>query len=147
MRKQILLCVLATALFFVGLPPLALAGDGPTVTITSLTPTLTSKTNQVRVRIQVKNPGAEPLREQTAAVSVMAASPLDANELAAWLRGSGTRKNKCKFGLVPFRTFPHTGRCPSRPLLLQTRSRQLPTSGALAASPPRWGRLLTGRSC
>lgn len=88
MRKQILLCVLATALFFVGLPPLALAGDGPTVTITSLTPTLTSKTNQVRVRIQVKNPGAEPLREQTAAVSVMAASPLDANELAAWLRGS-----------------------------------------------------------
>ncbi|WCE47138.1 DUF6049 family protein [Winkia neuii] len=88
MRKQILLCALAVALFVCSLPPLAHAEDAPTVTITALTSTLNPQTKQVKAHLEVHNPTAKPLTGLNANIDVSNASTLDANELCDWLHGA-----------------------------------------------------------
>lgn len=119
MRKQILLCALAMALFVCSLPPLAHAEDAPTVTITALTSTLNPQTKQVKAHLEVHNPTAKPLTGLNANIDVSNASTLDANELCDWLHG-GEDNQKRTAADVRARACTFTGM--ARPFEMRTGS-------------------------
>ena len=133
MRKQILLCALAMALFVCSLPPLAHAEDAPTVTITALTSTLNPQTKQVKAHLEVHNPTAKPLTGLNANIDVSNASTLDANELCDWLHGGEDNQKRTAVwsGAVP------TAKSASMPHLNLPLFLLLPNSGALEELRPR----------